>query len=133
MKKRLSLLFFVAIIAGCASTTQYHQYPGVESYRSNVAILHVVRAGMGAGGAITAPVYVDGHLIGRIGPGGRLTTKVPPKAISISSTTSSVVLNAKAGMEYYYEISMTAEHTWQDNASWAIYQAGERRVKQLGY
>ena len=132
MKKHLSLLFFVAILAGCASTKQFHQYPDIESYGSNTAFIHFIRGNSAFGSAIAAPVYVDGHQIGRIGPGGHLATNVPAKSITISSTDSSVLLKAETGNVYYFEISMPTQ-MWLATPGFDVFQTNERRANKLGF
>lgn len=57
------------------------------------------------GGAITAPVYVDRYLIGRIGPGGHLTTRVPVGRVFVTSTTADVVLQTERDATYFIEVS----------------------------
>jgi len=100
------LLALLAVLLASCGTTQYQQYPNIDAAKTDTAVLHVVRTNSLWGAAIPAPVYVDKYLLGRIGPGGYIRTKVPAGNFSVSSTTSDVVINGKTGEEYFVEVSM---------------------------
>ena len=102
------LVLLGLLLGGCAGTTQFQSYPDIES-ASGTATVHVVRANSGFGAAVTAPVYVDRYLIGRIGPGGHITTRVPVGKVHVTSTTGDVVVQTKAGAEYYFEVAMPGQ------------------------
>ena len=104
--RRLVTLTFSILCASCASTTQHQAHPDLTSYGSDFAIVHFVRSNSFYGAAIAAPVEVDDYLIGRIGPGDSLTTKVPAKKVSISTTKSRIVLDAEKGFEYFFKIHL---------------------------
>lgn len=121
------------LLVSCASTKQYHQYPNVESYGANTAVLHIIRKNTADGSAIGAPVNIDDHLIARIGPGGHLATRIPAKSVSISSTNNRVIINADAGKEYIVEI-FTPSRLWVVTpAGFDVHQTNERRMKKLGF
>ena len=61
------------------------------------------------GAALTAPVYVDRYLIGRIGPGGHITTKVPIGRVHVTSTTADSVVETTPGGLYFFEITVPFE------------------------
>ncbi|MDG5470066.1 hypothetical protein P9J64_17255 [Deltaproteobacteria bacterium IMCC39524] len=56
------------------------------------------------GSAIAAPVNVNGVLIGQIGPGGYIKTKIPTGKVSVYSTTNNVTFEAQRNSEYYVEV-----------------------------
>lgn len=98
-----ALFFF---LSACASTKQYQQYPSDAALTGNEPTLHVVRKNSALGSAIPAPVFVNKYLLGRIGPGGHLETKIPVGQVSVSSTTSDVIIYSRAGEHYFVEVSM---------------------------
>ena len=121
------------LLMSCASTKQYHQYPNVESYGANTAVLHIIRKNTADGSALGAPVNVDDYQIGRIGPGGHLATRIPAKTVSVSSTNNSVIINADAGKEYIVEV-FTPGRLWVVTpAGFDVHQTNKRRMKKLGF
>jgi hypothetical protein len=106
MNKIVVLLCF--LLSACAGTTKFQNYPDLPSSGST-ATIHVVRPNSGFGAALTAPVYVDRYLIGRIGPGGYLTTKVPVGKVHVTSTTGDVIVRTEANKEYFFEVSMPVQ------------------------
>ena len=132
LKVTLALLLAVLMVS-CASTRQYHQYPDIESHGANTSVLHIIRKNTEDGSAIGAPVYIDDHLIGRIGPGGHLATRIPASSVSISSTNNSVTVNAHAGKQYIVEI-FTPGRLWIVTfAGFDVHQTNSRRMKKLGF
>jgi hypothetical protein len=126
-------LMLAMLLASCASTKQYHQYPNVESYGAETAVLHIIRKNTADGSALGAPVNIDGFLIGRIGPGGHLVTRIPARSISISSTNNTVVINADASKEYFVEIFTPGRLWLVTPAGFDVHQTNERRMKKLGF
>ena len=121
------------LLAACASTNQYRQYPNVASYGAETAVLHIIRKNTADGSALGAPVNIDDHLIGRIGPGGHLATRIPTGNISVSSTNNSVSINAHAGEQYIVEI-FTPGRLWIVTfAGFDVHQTNDRRMKKLGF
>jgi hypothetical protein len=106
MKKIIALL--CVVLSGCAGTTKFQNHPDVAS-GAQAATIHVVRANSAFGAALTAPVYVDRYLIGRIGPGGYLTTKVPVGRVHVTSTTGDVIVRTEPNAEYFFEVSMPVQ------------------------
>jgi hypothetical protein len=92
-----------ALVAGCAGTSQYQG--ASEPINGPSATVHVTR-GFGPGTAISAPVYVNNNLIGKIGPGGELFSPVPVGALRVRSTSNTVSLQAAAGAIYAFEVSL---------------------------
>lgn len=104
---RLWFLVAAAVVcASCAGTTAVQPYPGLESYGPDVALVHFLRKNSGYGAALAAAIEIDGHPVGGIGPGGALAARIPARQVTISTSGGSVVLNAKKGQEYYYEIRL---------------------------
>jgi hypothetical protein len=121
------------LLVSCAGTKSYQHYPDIESYGANTAVLHIIRKNTADGSALGAAVNVDGHLLGRIGPGGHLVTSIPAKSVSVSSTNNSVIINADSGKEYIVEI-FTPGRLWVITpAGFDVHQTNERRMKKLGF
>lgn len=106
MDRLIVLLCF--ILTACASTTQFQSYPDLDP-GTPAATIHVIRSNHAFGGAITAPVYVDRYLIGRIGPGGHLKTRVPVGRIHVTSTTGDAIIQTEKNSEYFFEVSMPGQ------------------------
>jgi len=103
----VSLLSF--ILASCASTTKFQDYPSLDEKNTPTAVIHVIRKNSAFGAAVTAPVYVDRYLIGRIGPGGHIKTWVPVGRVNVTSTTADVVLHTVRDKDYFLEVSMPGQ------------------------
>jgi hypothetical protein len=99
------------LLASCAGTTQFQQYPALDMANTPTAVVHVVRAKSLWGCGVTAPVYVDHYLIGRIGPGGYLRVRVPVGRVAVTSTTADIILQTEQDKNYYIEVSMPVQ-TW---------------------
>ena len=126
-------LMTVVLMASCASTRQYHQYPDIEFHGANTAVLHFIRKNTEDGSAIGAPVYIDDHLIAVIGPGGHVAVRIPAKSVAVSSTNNSVSINAHAGEQYIVEI-FTPGRLWIVTfAGFDVHQTNDRRMKKLGF
>ena len=97
------------ILASCASTTQFQGYPNLDEIKTPTAVIHVVRANSAWGSAITAPVYVDRYLIGRIGPGGHIKIRVPVGRVHVTSTTADAVLQTVRDEAYFLDVSMPGQ------------------------
>ena len=126
-------LMLAMLLASCASTKQYRQYPNIASYGVETAVLHIIRKNTADGSALGAPVNIDDHLIGRIGPGGHLATRIPARDTSVSSTNNTVVINAAAGKEYFVEIFTPGRLWLVTPAGFDVHQTNERRMKKLGF
>lgn len=109
--KTTGVMVLAVLLGACASTQQLQQYPG-NRLSGQDATLYVVRKNSIWGGALAAPIYVHKYLLGRIGPGGRLETKIPLGPVSVSSTTSDIIFHARPGEEYFVEVSMPAQIWW---------------------
>ena len=90
------------LAAGCAYTTTFQAYPGLDTAKG-AATVHVVRAQVGFGSAVSVPVYVDQFLIGRIGPGGVISTPVPVGRVYVTSMAADTILDTEPGSEYFFE------------------------------
>jgi hypothetical protein len=108
IKNRSAILFSLFLLSACAVTTKFQGYPALTA-NAPTAIIHVVRSNNTFGGAITAPVYIDRYLIGRIGPGGHLATRVPVGRVHVTSTTGDAVIQTEKDGEYYVEVSMPVQ------------------------
>ena len=95
----------LTVLAGCASTDRYSSEPDLEPGRP-MALIHVVRPTGAFGMAISAPVSVNGNLIGRLGPGGHLQTPVSAGRIRVTSTTNTATVQADPNGEYFFEVTM---------------------------
>jgi len=67
-------------------------------------MVHIGRANHFTGAALVAPVYVDRYLVGRVGPGGKISTPIPLGEVHITSTASDAVIHAERGAEYFFEV-----------------------------
>lgn len=94
---------FGALAASCAGNINY-QYPNIDSFGSETASLHFVRKRSFYGSAISAQITIDGNLVGEVGSGDSLTTKVPASRILISTTESNIEIETEKGSNYYFEI-----------------------------
>lgn len=112
---KMAVLAAGLMLAGCAGTTQFQSYPGLNAARGT-AVVHVVRANAAWAAAESAPVYVDRYLIGRIGPGGRVSTPVPVGQVHVTSMAADTIINAQSGGEYFFEVSSSAREPFFDVA-----------------
>ena len=103
------VIFLCLLLPACASTTKFQGYPNLNTASTQTATIHVIRSNSAFGAAITAPVYIDRYLIGRIGPGGYLTTQVPVGRVHVTSTTADAVIETKQNSQYYFEVSMPGQ------------------------
>jgi hypothetical protein len=126
----LGLFSIVVFLNGCASTTKYQDYPLLGATSDATATVNVVRAHSHFGSAVSAPVYVNKYLIGRIGPGGHLKVKVPTGQLHVTSTTADAVVNAKAMSEYYFEVAMPFQG-WLYAPDFTVTRVDRRRVEEL--
>lgn len=99
-------LTLAASILGCADTAMYQTYPS-EQLGTSTATVRVTR-GYGPATGIGADIYVNNNLIGRIGPGGELSTPVPTGPLRVRSGTNTVTVQAQAGIVYTYEVSLSS-------------------------
>lgn len=131
--RQLIVLVATLLLAACASTTKFQNYPSLEEGRGPTATIYVVRSNSAFGSAITAPVYVDRYLIGRIGPGGYLTTKVPVGRIHVTSTTSDVIAQTEQNSRYFFEVSMPGQ-MWMYAPDFNVTSISrDRAIEVLGY
>ena len=107
---KLNILLLLAIfLIGCAGTTQFQNYPNLDTRNTPTAMIHVIRSNSAFGSAITAPVFIDRYRIGNIGPGGYLKTRVPVGRVSVTSTTADVIVQTEKGKQYFIEIDMPVQ------------------------
>ena len=106
--RKFILSIGLLLLAACVGTDQYDTDYALGVSPGNYATLHVTRPNSMLGSAIAAPVSVNGVLIGQIGPGGYIKTKLPTGKVIITSTTNNVTLNVQSGAEYYVEVNMQA-------------------------
>ena len=99
----IGIVTFGALAASCAGTTNYH-YPNIDSFGSETAKLYFVRKRSFYGSAIAAQITIDGNLVGEVGSGDSLITKVPASRILISTTQSDMEIDTERGGNYYFEI-----------------------------
>ena len=133
-QRRLTALvaFVVAgISASCASTENY-QYPNVESYGSAVALLHFVRKKSPWMSAVSAPIEVNGKLIGEIGPGGQISAKVPASRTSISTNGSSIEIEVHKGLDYFFEVSAPLQDPLSYPIRFEVSAVSSQRASALG-
>lgn len=129
----LNVLLLSFLLASCASTTHFQTYPNLDAPNTPSAVVYVVRPNRAFGAAITAPVYVDRFLIGRIGPGGHLKTRVPVGRVHVTSTTADAVLQTERGAIYFLEVSMPAQ-MWFYAPDFNVTVIDKRRAREiLGY
>ncbi|PUA17298.1 hypothetical protein [Glaciimonas sp. PCH181] len=127
MNRLIVLLCF--ILNACASTTQFQSYPDLDP-STPTATIHVVRSNSAFGAAITAPVYVDRYLIGRIGPGGYLKTLVPIGRIHVTSTTGDSIIQTEKNSEYFFEVSMPGQ-VWLYAPDFNIFPINKNRAQEI--
>ena len=107
--KLFGLFIIIVILSGCAGTVKYSEPSIADGAAADTATLHVLRPNSVWGSAIRTPVNINNQLIGRLGPGGHLKTKVPVGHVSVSVTTSDVVLDAEKDAEYFVKVTMPAQ------------------------
>ena len=95
-------------------------------------MVHVARANRFTGAALVAPVYVDRYLVGRLGPGGKITTPVPVGEVHITSTASDAVINAERGAEYFFEVIGRFEPWILNTPPFDITSISRERATELG-
>ncbi len=118
------------LLTGCASTTKYQDYPDQAAMHETASTVHVVRESSVVGSALTAPVYVNKYLIGRIGPGGHLKVKVPTGRIHVTSTTADSVVDAEARGEYFFEVTMPLQG-WLYAPDFIVTRIDRRRAMEV--
>ncbi len=106
MKTLITAAVAAVLCAGCASSSQFQKYPGLDESNTPTATVHVSRTNSVWGAGITAPVYVNRYLIGRLGPGGALTVRVPVGRVDVTSSAGDVVLQTVEGESYYLSVNM---------------------------
>ena len=111
--KVVLLLLVCGFLIACAGTTKYQDYPR-ELNGDSVAYFHFKRPASLFGIAVTAPVYVDSYLIGRLGSGGEITVKVPVGSVYTTSTTNGIEVNTKKGYHYYFELTLLGDPWMQE-------------------
>lgn len=126
--KNLFILLSVFLVSACAGTSQYQQYQFSENGKS--ATVKIVRSESVWGSAIPAPVYLNEQLLGRIGPGGYLSTKVPVGEIAISSTTSKIIVNTEEEDTYYFKVRMPFQF-WIISPDFDVMQITEQEAKTI--
>jgi hypothetical protein len=129
MKITLLAVGLAGLLGACASTTKYQDYPEPVANAPS-ATVHVVRANAAFGAAVTAPVYVNRYLIGRVGPGGYISTKVPAGPIHVTSTTADSVVQAEAGKAYFFEVSMPGQ-MWMYAPDFIVTRIEQRRAEEV--
>jgi len=128
---KLALTIAAGLLAGCVSTTKFQEYPDLGPAGSPTAVVHVVRQNAAFGSAVTAPVYVNRYLIGELGPGGQLRTRVPVGRVHVTSTTADAIVQAEAGGEYFFELSMPMQ-IWGYRPDFIVNKIDHRRAQALG-
>jgi hypothetical protein len=103
MRKFILYVSFL-LLSSCVGTNQYQTDYALGVTADNHSVLHVNRTNSVLGSAIAAPVNVNGVLIGQIGPGGYIRTKIPTGKVSVYSTTNNVTFDAQRNSEYYVEV-----------------------------
>ena len=102
-------ILMLALLSGCATTAPQPAPPLSAQATAESATIHVVRENGPWGAAIGAPVFVNGALIGRLGPGGHLQARVQPGKVSVSSTKRDLVIDAAPSSEYYVQVSVPVQ------------------------
>ncbi len=118
------------VLTACAGTTQFQGYPDLDPRTTPTATIHVIRENSIFGNGVTAPVYVDRYLIGRLGPGGHLATRVPVGRVHVTSTTADVVIQTEKDTEYFFQVSMPAQ-LWLYAPSFDISEIKKQAAGQL--
>ena len=104
--RKIILSVCLLLLASCVGTNQYNTDLALGVSLASHGTLHITRPNSMVGSAISAPVSVNGVLVGQIGPGGYIKTKIPTGKVIITSTTNNVTLDAQGGSEYYVEVIM---------------------------
>ena len=104
--RNFTLSICLLLLASCVGTNQYSTDLALGVSLDSYATLHITRPNIMLGSAISAPVSVNGVLVGQIGPGGYIKTKIPTGKVIITSTTNNVTLDVQGGNEYYVEVNM---------------------------
>lgn len=102
-------VLMLALLSGCATTVPQPAPSFPAQATTEAATIHVLRKNGPWGAAIGAPVFVNGALIGRLGPGGHLQARVQPGKVSVSSTKRDLVINAAPSSEYYVQVSVPVQ------------------------
>lgn len=126
----IGVVAFGVLSASCAGTTNY-QYPNIDLLGSDTASLHFVRKRSFYGSAIAAQITIDGNLVGEVGSGDSLTTKVPASRILISTTGSDMEIVTERGGNYYFEIYLPF-HGLLAFDEFELSAIGVQRARELG-
>jgi hypothetical protein len=126
----VGVVAFGVLSASCAGTTNY-QYPNIDQFGSETASLHFVRKDSFYGGAIAAKISIDGNLVGELGPGDSLTTKVPASRILISTKRSNIKKDAERGRHYYFEVYLPFNGPLATN-EFELSAISAQRARELG-
>jgi hypothetical protein len=99
----------LALLSGCATTVPQPARSLPAQAAAEAATIHILRKSGPWGAAIAAPVFVNGALIGRLGPGGHLQARVQPGKVSVSSTKRDLVIDAEPSSECYVQVSVPVQ------------------------
>ncbi|MFZ5995260.1 MAG: DUF2846 domain-containing protein [Thermodesulfobacteriota bacterium] len=103
---RFILCLLVILTAGCAGTVKYQEYPMTNGDSNSTSTLYIIRPYSSWGATIRTPIYVNTQLIGRLGPGGYIETKIPPGKSAVSVTTSDVIIDVEENRQYFVKVTM---------------------------
>ena len=127
----LNVLLLPFLLASCASTTHFQTYPNLDAPNTPSAVVHVVRPNSAFGAAITARVYVDRFLIGRIGPSGHLKTRVPVGRVHVTSTTADAMLQTEAVRFIFWRFQCLPKCGFMHRTSMSLLSTSAGRGKYL--
>lgn len=131
--KIIGISWAFLFLASCAGTTKYQSYPSLDPNTTPTALVHIVRSDSPFGSAITAPVYIDRYLIGRLGPGGHISTRVPVGDVFLASTTAGILIKTEIGKSYFYEVTMPVQ-MWLTSPDFNIKEITRIQSKEIiGY
>lgn len=101
--KIILLAFFISIMFGCVSSSQFVKYAHEEDLGSGSARIYVLRPSI-FGSAFRMKVFANDKLIGKTGPKSYLCWDVPEGEYTLKSSAENVdvfTVNAKAGKTYF--------------------------------
>lgn len=102
----LILISITVVNFSCAKTVQAFKVPDKKMPPETTRI-YLIRPSF-YGTAITANIYANNNIVGRIGPKGYIAWDAQPGSITLQSGLSFVKLLAQPGKTYYFKIQPKA-------------------------
>lgn len=102
----LLMLFISVLNFSCAKTVQAFKLPEKETL-SNTTRIYVIRPSF-YGTAITANVFENNSIVGRLGPKGYIAWDTQPGDITLQTGAEFIKVLAQPGKTYYFKVQPKA-------------------------